>query len=643
MKLDNGKTVNLYDVQFSDRGAGVLYDYMSYLGTKEEMQSFLDNYSADQQAGRYANAFSEMYRSGALDTAQGKADFDKAYKALPESYKVMFGEDQLRSIYNSGANETSEQYIQDMENQRKTAAREGTGKLYIRDEEHNLQEIAGDNNSEAYMPLLRAYAATTKTDIIVADDLDDNINGMYDSAMQRIVLNANNEPALYSTVFHEGVGEVLQAYNAKGAQKERSVLLQYVADTKGKKYVQNIAQKYQNAYTPVEATKSVSDAMGEAVNDAIAGLFSSKEGIHDFNMWMQEKEGAGKAHSVLGTLSDHFKKVADSMRRLINRGGLSEASRRSALIAENNASKIRKMILDELDTAIENAQNAKVDENAKSGIVYSLSEQQKKALGDRVDDVLNNKSFESSAVLIMDTPEIFQSKLGFRKLPMVMTSEHVYADIVSKEQAVKEGRYHKGEHYHNLGKDGFIKAVDRLTEPAIIAKSRAEEANSDIVVYTNTVDKDGNPVIAAIRINKNAFLDGARVVSNDIGSIYGKSDNFYGFLEKQIDQNRILYVNKDQLKQVPGVQFPDKLLSIDPTFNLARYREVVNRKNRASQEYQKIEASAPDVKRFSIDVDHPVQQTKDLIAVHNLDEKKLLADIKELGGFPAPSMVYSLV
>ena len=46
----------------------------------------------------------------------------------------------------------------------------------------------------------------------------------------------------------------------------------------------------------------------------------------------------------------------------------------------------------------------------------------------------------------------------------------------------------------------------------------------------------------------------------------------------------------------------------------------------------------PNVKRFSIDVDHPVQQTKDLIAVHNLDEEKLLADINELGGFPAPSI-----
>ena len=63
----------------------------------------------------------------------------------------------------------------------------------------------------------------------------------------------------------------------------------------------------------------------------------------------------------------------------------------------------------------------------------------------------------------------------------------------------------------------------------------------------------------------------------------------------------------------------------------------------AKQDYQKIKDSVPNVRRFSIDVDHPAQQTKDLIAVHNLDEEKLLADIKELGGFPAPSMVYSLV
>ena len=120
-----------------------------------------------------------------------------------------------------------------------------------------------------------AKSKATKTDIIVADDIDDNINGMYDSAMQRIVLNANNESALYYTVFHEGVGEVLQAYNA--------------------------------------------------------------------------------AEDV-------------------------------AAMAEKRASKVRKMILDELDVAIENAQNATLDENAKSSAAYSVG-----------DYVLEHKSYTYDA------------------------------------------------------------------------------------------------------------------------------------------------------------------------------------------------------------------------------------------------------
>lgn len=167
-------------------------------------------------------------------------------------------------------------------------------------------------------------------------------------------------------------------------------------------------------------------------------------------------------------------------------------------------------------------------------------------------------------------------------------------------------------------KNNGVNAHDNL-RLSIKADNEGKQLSSgqNLVAYTNTVDKEGNPVITAIRINNNAFLDGVRVDSNDIGSIYGKSDNFYIFLEKQIDQNRILYINKDQLEKVPGVQFPDKLLNIDPKSNLALYREVVNRKNssasQALQDYQEIKNSIPHVKRFSLDV--PVQQTKDLIAV----------------------------
>ena len=40
--------------------------------------------------------------------------------------------------------------------------------------------------------------------------------------------------------------------------------------------------------------------------------------------------------------------------------------------------------------------------------------------------------------------------------------------------------------------------------------------------------------------------------------------------------------------------------------------------------------------RFSLA--EPVEQTRDLIAVHNLNEDQLISDITDLGGFPAPSI-----
>lgn len=108
------------------------------------------------------------------------------------------------------------------------------------------------------------------------------------------------------------------------------------------------------------------------MNDAISGIFSTKEGIHDFEQWMEKKEGSKKTQNVLEKLADHFKDVAESMRNLLNSGKLSKPAEDVATMAEKRASKVRKMILDELDTAIENAQNATVDENAESSAAYSI-------------------------------------------------------------------------------------------------------------------------------------------------------------------------------------------------------------------------------------------------------------------------------
>ena len=521
-----------------------------------------------------------------------------------------------------------------MENQRKTVARKGTGKLYTRDEGHNLQEIADDDNSKAYMPLLRAYAAATKTDIIVADDIDDNINGMYDSAMQRIVLNANNESALYNTVFHEGVGEVLQAYNAKGAQKVRSVLLQYVADTKGKKYVQSIAQKYQNAYTPVEATKSYSDAVGEAMNDAISGIFSTKEGIHDFEQWMEKKEGSKKTQNVLEKLADHFKDVAESMRNLLNSGKLSKPAEDVATMAEKRASKVRKMILDELDVAIENAQNAMLDENAKSTAAYSIAH-----VDDNIVNMVNlfrNNPNQKQKMYVFDKDIPDHVVNAVKKLTGVsVESAAIDSSAISHIEKIHGVN---GKADHSMANPDDVAKIKYATDNFYrmwLGKDKSREwKNSDnspsnIINIQTKIDGKYYYVVEAVPDTKahqlhviSAYINKNDTFPKGVDAIYGPGLHVRNALSVNVSSSDLSLSQKDGVRN-------NNVNNIDSNENY-----VPSNWN----DYQKIKDSVPNVKRFSVDVDHPVQQTKDLIAVHNLDEGKLLADINELGGFPAPSI-----
>lgn len=246
--------------------------------------------------------------------------------------------------------------------------------------------------------------------------------------------------------------------------------LQYVADTKGKKYVQSIAQKYQNAYTPVEATKSYSDAVGEVMNDAISGIFSTEEGIHDFEQWMEKKEGSKKTQNVLEKLADHFKDVAESMRNLLNSGKLSKPAEDVATMAEKRASKVRKMILDELDVAIENAKNATVDEKAKSSAAYSVGDYSLRQKSYTY-DAKNNEIVSDDGRIIPVADKIFS-------VSDIKNAEYIVRELVADQLNGLKGREfvikETGEKVHVSRKflrkythDRFMKyalAVDKMVK-----------------------------------------------------------------------------------------------------------------------------------------------------------------------------------
>lgn len=644
VKLENGSAVPFDAVDFGNDIDTYVWSHAARQGTVREKNAYIQNFKENVPLGVQDNAFRKYYTAGALDQSMERSEntsFDNLYEKDNSVYKALIDRDTLRNMYNAGAQETEAQYVKAMEQAGNTVARRGTGKVYVYEKNGPVTDITDeksytDRSGEEmyYLPLVKAFAKATNTDIVLSQNEGEKINGYYDRAMQRIVLNTNNREDLYHTLIHEGMGEVLEAFNTKGALKVRSALLRYTAEKyQGDELIRSV-EKYQDAYTAVEKTKTVSAAMGEMMNDAMSGIFSSKEGIHDLSEWLDRKQGVKEQKSVLGTLADHFRGIETAMRNLLNRGTLTSSGRHAAMIAEKNASKIRKMILDEMDVAIENAQNATLVGGEKEKIAFSvnISDAEKKQIlkeENKLQQQIDNWNGidESIHFEVAKTPDILKNKLNFESLPIEIDSSKV-KKIFKKHPEMK-----------NL----IFRVPEILHDPVIIMDSMTVKGS--YVLFGNLLDENSNPVLVSI-IPRPTNRRGIKLNVQKITSTYAKEN-----AQHILNQSNIEYVNPDK-KITTSWQKLTRLQLPFVNLNAGGYSNTVSHSANISNNIQNTIASQrkaendisnkindlPEERHFSLDVDKPVQQTKDLIAVHNLSVERLIEDIAKLGGFPSPSI-----
>ena len=73
-------------------------------------------------------------------------------------------------------------------------------------------------------------------------------------------------------------------------------------------------------------------------------------------------------------------------------------------------------------------------------------------------------------------------------------------------------------------------------------------------------------------------MDDLEIEANIITSVYGR-ENFNAFIARNADEKTILYLNKEksqELIDVPGIQFPDKINSLDSNVIIRKAKDFVN-------------------------------------------------------------------
>lgn len=293
-----------------------------------------------------------------------------------------------------------------------------------------------------------------------------------------IELNPNADNYVEFLVVHEITHDI--------ATKEmKELILDYAKqDPEFEKSLESLKERYK--------TNDVSD---EVVADVCGELFGNREFIQ----------------SVVEKKPNIFKKILNNIRKL--------------------AEKIKGTSADEYVSFVENLKEMWEDayysnRSDLSKTMYHLSEN---ALNE-VNDALNNPNTDiNSMVKLRDfTPEQLVS-VGVSDLPMLVRKGHLRENILTSSEAENKGYSTKGKHYHGLGIETYMNAIDSLDNPIAVYQytDKGNYSKDNFIVLTEVKDSDNNNIIVPIEIHKRGQYNKVEIDINRIKTTYGKNNSNY--------------------------------------------------------------------------------------------------------------------
>lgn len=198
----------------------------------------------------------------------------------------------------------------------------------------------------------------------------------------------------------------------------------------------------------------------------------------------------------------------------------------------------------------------------------------------QVEKVKDNTHDKDNHVYMGTAPAGIAKILELPKLPMLITSNHIYAMAVSKSEARAKKRYNPKLHYHKLGWETVKKLPEYIDDPVLIIKSTVDPLDARFVIITAHSDSSGNPILVAVKPNGRGNVFNIEVPTNAVLSGYGK-ESIQNYVATAKNEHRILYASKknsQKAKNTTGVQFSDNILASDYSNNLAQFKKIVNEK-----------------------------------------------------------------
>ena len=523
-----------------------------------------------------------------LGVAKPDVPFNEFVMRNPAFYPaVKFLGDKAINIYRSGQTD-AKSYDAYIEEQRKNKKSPTKTTRHIEGEYKNISD-SDSTIDEVFIKV----AKKTRVDIERHSDGRQGGNGQFIPSLAKIIINADGSGE-YNALIHE-LGEFGLAYNEQEYKNVQSAIRDWYVSYKGADNFNALVDAYIDTYTKAEGSKTRAEAIDELTNDAVSGLFSTDEGVEQFANWLSDNKTEAEKKSIIETITEFLKSVIEKIKSVIATSNLQTAARNAMEMEQKRADHIRKQFLNMLDNASNNLYNGtEVEEKNANALNVEFDsntdfDKNIKYVANMkpVADLTGKEFAKGDTDLVTQVCEYFNS-IGNKV-------ESKYGTIVLNRTGVKSSIS------HGIGRG---KAVAFKAVPDVIK-------NGKIIDYTNNYknrDYDTAVFSAPIKMgNKDYYV--ATIVN------VNKNSNEYYLHE-------IAMTNKKE----------------DETLFKTGNSQKTTPSNASSSIYSllnKLQNVNNNETKFSLDI--PIEETKDLVAIHNTTESKLLSAL-ELGGLPSPSI-----
>jgi hypothetical protein len=539
-----------------------------------------------------------------LGVAKPDVPFNEFVMRNPAFYPaVKFLGDKAINIYRSGQTD-AKSYDAYIEEQRKNKKSPTKATRHIEGEYKNISD-----SDSTIDDVFTEVARKTRVDIERHSDGRQGGNGQFIPSLAKIIINADGSGE-YNALIHE-LGEFGLAYNEQEYKNVQAAIRDWYVSYKGADNFNSLVDAYIDTYTKAEGSKTRAEAIDELTNDAVSGLFSTDEGVEQFAKWLSDNKTEAEKKSIIETIADFLKSVIEKIKSVIATSNLQTAARNAMEMEQKRADHIRKQFLDMLDNASNNLYNGtEVEENTKNSVT----------LGKFADvDINSNEKLEKFG--ISNTANALNDFVYIQKRVISTLDNDNFFNQNNKNIVVNADT----DIVVSITKNGIRETLSTekryfsLPRKIKTAKIAVIDSLPDMIRYAEVVNENEK--------NYHSKEGSSFLVLNHPAIVDGENYNVEIKIKKTPVENKfyIHNMNLQNKNETVSLNAKDKESRGYNSYDLSRIDNIANNSSNVNNNETK----------FSLDI--PIEEAKELVAIHNTTESKLLSAL-ELGGLPSPSI-----